>query len=193
MMSQLGGSAFSAIKFLDLFFKDVSKLISVVEEEMKKNDLISSSGGASFWEQSTTHYTPEKWMPRYIVRHYVEKLGGNAKPSPDPESALLVFFNVYLAPIQIKEPKPIAVWGVGSQNEEKSCWDNFNKIATNKDGPDFLGEIPIMKWTEIDGQGQLKEFKYKAISVTELHNEQEVRELVIDPLLEEVKRLRSRK
>ena len=65
-MSQLGGSAFSAIKFLDLFFKDVSKLISVVEEEMKKNDLISSSGGASFWEQSTTHYTPEKWMPRYI-------------------------------------------------------------------------------------------------------------------------------
>jgi len=189
MMSQLGESVISAINFLNDFFKDVSKLITVVEQEMTNNGLISLYGSGSFWDQSATHYLPGKWIPRYIARHYVEKLGDNAKP--DSESALLVFFNVYLTPMQIKEPKPIAVWGVGSQNEEKNCWDNFYKIATNKDGPDFLDKITITEWNAIDDQRQLKEFKYKAISVAELRNEQEVKKIVIDPLLEEIRKLRE--
>ena len=189
-MNKLGESASSAIKGLNGFFKDVSQVIKVVEEEMAKTQLTPLSS-SSFWNQSTLYYLPGQWMPRWIVRHYVRNLGDNTKDEknkPDSKTPWFAFFNVYLTPMKTKEPT--AVWGVGTRTANDELWGFINEIQACDDGPDFLDEIPIIKeWKTIEVK-QLSKFKYKAISITELTNTQEVKRIVTDPLVVEVKKLR---
>jgi hypothetical protein len=187
-MSELGESVFGAVNFLNDFFKDVSKLVTTVEESMTGNKLAPLWGGASFWYYSRAYYAPTQWMPRYIVRQYVSEAPDNSKP--DKKSPWFAFFNVYFTPKQILEP--VAVWGFGTQDEREDLWKSFDKIALNKDGPDFLVGVPVEDWKPIEELPKpLTNFKYQASSVVELNNAQTVDEVVVQPLLREIERLRG--
>lgn len=186
-MSELGESVFKAVNFLNEFFKDVSRLVTVVEESMTSNKLVSLWGGASFWYSSATYYAPTKWMPRYIARQYVEEAIEDSKP--DRKSPWFAFFSVYFTPKRIQEP--VAVWGIGMQDEQEDLWQPFSKIALNQDGPDFLVMVPVEKWEALQNPKPLSSFKYQARLVVELDNTQTVEKLVIQPLLEEIQKLRE--
>lgn len=187
-MSELGESVFKAVSFLNEFFKDVSRLVTVVEESMTSNKLVSLWGNASFWYSSTTYGAPTRWMPRYIVRQYVEETVEDS--GPDKKSPWFAFFGVYFTPKRIQEP--VAVWGIGMQDEQKNLWQPFNKIALKRGGPDFLVKASVEKWEALQNPPEpLSSFKYQARLVVELNNTETVERLVIQPLLEEIQKLRE--
>jgi hypothetical protein len=187
-MSELGASVFRAFNFLAEFFRDVSRLVSVVEERMAGDDLVSLWGNQAMWGRSSTYYIPAKWVPTHVVRQYVEEPADGSKP--DRESPWFVFFNVYFAPERFGEP--IAVWGVAMQSGGKDLWQPFDTLTISQDGPDFLDEIPVDEWRSVEDLPKaLSSFKYRARRVVELKDAEIVDELVVRPLLQEVRKLRE--
>lgn len=187
-MSELGKSVFKAIIFLNEFFKDISKLITTVEEGMTRNKLVSLWGSQSYWGRSGTYYTPTKWMPTYVARQYVEESADGSKP--DKKSPWFVFFNVYFTPKKIEEP--VAVWGLGVQIGGKDLWQPFDKLALSEDGPSFLEAASVDEWESVESLPKsLSSFKYRARRVVDLKDAKTADEIVIRPLLEEVHKLRE--
>ena len=187
-MSQLGESVFKAVDFLNEFLKDVSKLVTTVEEHMTSNKLAPLWGSASFWDHSHAYYSPAQWLPRYVARHYVEKPAEGQKPNAS--APWFTFFNVYLTPKQIQEP--IAVWGFGTQDEKEDLWEAFYKLTLNYDGPTFPFLIPTQEWKALEElPAPLSSFKYQARLVVELSDAQIVNEVVIQALLKEIIELRK--
>lgn len=187
-MNELGKSVFKAVDFLNEFLKDVSKLVTTVEENMSSNKLAPLWGSASFWDHSHAYYSPTQWLPRYVARHYVAKPAEGQKA--DTSAPWFAFFNAYLTPKQIQEP--IAVWGFGTQNRQEDLWDTFYKLTLNYDGPTFPFSIPVEGWKALaDLPGPLSSFKYQARLVVDLDSAQVVDEVVIQPLLKEINELRK--
>ena len=187
-MSELGESVVMAINFLDEFFKDISRLVTTVEERITADKLVPLWGGTSFWYTSTAYYSSAKWMPKYIVRQYVEECTEDSKP--DRNSLWFAFFNIYFTPIKIKEP--VAIWGIGRQSEKTDLWEIFDKIALDKEGPDFLTDVPMKNWESVkDLPKPLVEFKYQSELVVNLCDSQTVENVIIQPLLKEIEIIRE--
>jgi len=186
-MSELGESVFNAFTFLNDFLKDVSKLVTIVEEKLTNKRLMALGDAATFWDHSRAYYAPTQWMPQYIVRHYSAKLGLESKRRW--KAPWVAFFNVYIAPDQTKEP--VAVWGVATQNEIKNIWNILKNFGLYQKNPDYLNKVPTLQWeTTMDLPESLSSFKYMSINLLELNNAQKVDEIVIEPLLLEIKELR---
>ena len=187
-MSELGKSVFKAVNFLNDFFKDISKLVTTVEENMNSNKLATLGDAASFWYHSRAYYAPTKWMPRYIARQYVAEAPENSKP--DRKAPWFAFFIVYLTPKAIEEPA--AVWGIGTQHEKEDLWAPLDKVALKNDGPDFLVTVPVVEWRSVEDIPEpLSSLKFQAKAIVELNNAQTVDEVIIQPLLEEIRELRE--
>jgi hypothetical protein len=188
-MTKLGESVFKAVNFLTDFFKDVSKLVTTIEDNMTSNKLVSLWGGTGFWFYSRAYYAPTKWIPRYVVRQYVAEAPDDSKPNQ--KAPWFAFFNVYFTPKEIQEP--VAVWGIGTQTEEEDLWKCFDRVLLDQNGPDFLTAVPIESWKElVPPPKPLSSFKYQAMLAVELSSAQTVDKVVIQPLLAEVEELRER-
>ena len=52
-------------------YTDIGRIIQVIEEEIKNNNLIAVSGDASVtWENSSAYYKPESWLQSWFARAY---------------------------------------------------------------------------------------------------------------------------
>ena len=101
-MSELGESVFDAFNFLNEFLKDVSKLITTVEEKLTNKHLIALGDAATFWDHSRAYYAPGQWMPKYLIRHYTE--GIDLESKKHWKVPWLVFFVIYLYPARFRQP-----------------------------------------------------------------------------------------
>ncbi len=186
-MNELGQSVCRAIDFLDEFFKDVSKLLTNIEQSMASSKLLPYGDAATFWYHSRAYYSPHQWLPRYFARIYVSKDPSDSKP--DKKSKLFAFFNACLKPINFDQP--IAVWGIGQQAEKKDIWhvlDSLGLFNVNNPILNFVSEIQDEKWQELKNVPvALSDFKFRSNYLIELNNSHTAKEKVIDPLLEELK------
>jgi hypothetical protein len=179
-MSELGESAIRAIEWLATFHKDVSKLISSVEDNMRGRGLISLWTSTSISGSSATYYNPSGWMPRYLYRSYVPA------PQEDQRPELLqrrwAFFLVYLTP---KCKEPMALWGVASLHAPGNPWDVMKPILLRDDGPPFLDSSNVSQWENIkDRPESVESLVYRACPIVELKNGGIVEEVVVSPLVE---------
>ena len=188
-MSELGKSVFTAFEFLNDFLKDASKLFTEIEESMGNNDLAAIGDAAIFWGHSRAYYAPNKWLPKYLARHYVAKPIGKEKANI--KSPWFAFFVVYLTPPTAGEP--FAVWGIGKKDEEGDLWEIFNEIGLHHiDGSGLFEMQSTENWKSPKKLSKrLKSLKYQARPVIELYSAQVLEEIVIGPLIKEVKELRE--
>lgn len=187
-MTDLGESVFNAIEFLIEFYKDVSSLVTAVEERMAREGLAHLYGTTAFWKRSYTYYSPTSWMPRWVARLYSVK--GDESSKGEPKAPWFTFFNVYFTCKHLDEPA--AVWGFGTQDSVKSLGTPLSQLLVADDGPDFLTELPVAAWKPVEEiPKQLSSFQYQARAVVELQDAQTVDELVVLPLLAQVDRLRK--
>jgi hypothetical protein len=186
-MSDLGKSVFSAIEFLNEFYRDVSRLVATVEERMSGEGLGHLYGTTAFWKRSYTYYSPSGWMPRWLMRWYSIIPENGSKGNP--KARWFVFFNVYFTPKHVGEP--VAAWGFGTQTSGKSLETPLSQLLVANDGPDFLEAVPVKDWREVQEiPERLSDLRYQARAVVELCDAQTVDRLVVRPLLTEVERLR---
>jgi hypothetical protein len=185
-MSDLGESVINAFSFLDGFVKDVSKLVTTVEENITSNKLTPLWGSNSFWAHSHAYYSPVSWLPRYVARQYVSEVDEDSKPSK--RAPWFAFFCVYFTPEPINEP--VAVWGFGIQKEKKELWEPFNQLLLNNRGPGFLVTVPVEEWESLETVPKpLSAFKYQARFAVELSSAQVVDQIVIQTMNKEISEL----
>jgi hypothetical protein len=187
-MSELGESVFDAIEFLTKFYKDISSLVTTVEERMSSEGLAHLYGTTAFWKRSYTYYSPTSWMPRWVARLYTVKVEESSKG--EAMAPWFAFFNIYFTPKHLDEPA--AVWGFGTQDSLKNLGTPLSQLLVADDGPNFLTELPVTEWEPVeDIPEQLSSFQYQARAVVELNDAQTVEELVVLPLVAHVDRLRK--
>lgn len=187
-MSDLGSSVYKAVQFLAEFHKDVSRLVTAVEERMESQGVAHLYGSTAFWKRSYTYYAPGYWMPRWVARWYAEKTEDGAKG--EERAPWFAFFNVYFTPRQIEEP--VAMWGSGTQDSTQSLSIPLSELLVAEDGPSFLAEVPVNEWEPLGEIPEpLSSFRYRARLVVELGDARTVEELVTAPLLAEMARLRK--
>lgn len=187
-MSELGQSVCEAVRFLRGFFADVSKLLTVVEDAMTKAGLASPWGSSSFWYYSYSYTLPNRWMPSFVVRQYVEGTADGSKP--DRNAEWYAFFDVHFAPQALGEP--VAIWGISRLEGSRSVWVSLDRLLLGDRALKFLGRSTVDEWQIIsDPTFHLREMKYRARPVVELCDENTVRKLVLQPLLTEIEMVRA--
>lgn len=187
-MTELGTSVFKAIEFIAAFHTDVSLLVTTVEERMLGQRLAPFYGSSAIWNRSTAYQSGTNWMPRWIARLYAPSTRGGKKPNM--HSGWFACFNVYFTPKYIGEP--VAIWGIGRQRGEEDLSDPVGQLLVHRDGPDFLLRATLQDWEPV---GMLSEalsmFRYQASLVVELNDVETVERLVVQPLLDEIGKLRD--
>ena len=187
-MSELGASIIAASGFLRSFFSDVSKLLTVVEGEMTGSGLISPFGTGSFWNRSSSYAFPSLWIPNYVARQYVEAPPEGAKVSN--VAGWYAFVVVHFAPQAVGEPS--VIWGTATLKSVQYVWTSLNKLALAERGPKFLNRIPVEDWQILPEPGQdLRELCYRPRAVVDLRDEATVQQVVVQPLLELVEKVRA--
>lgn len=187
-MGNLGTGVYDAFSFLEKFSADVSKLVTLVEENLKNKRLIALGDAATFWDHSRAFYAPGQWLPKYIIRHYTEDLEPEAKRAW--KAPWLLFFAVYLYPDQFRQP--VAAWGSITQAGAKSFWNLLKSAEVYRKDPQFLTSVPATEWTEVkDLPDSFSTFKYQSTWLIELKDAKTVDSLVIEPLVEEASILKS--
>lgn len=187
-MSDLGTSVIQAHGFLRGFFGDVSKLLTVVEGEMTGAGLASPFGAGSIWNRSYSYAYPSLWIPNYVARQYVE-----ASPEGEKVGNLAgwyAFVVVHLAPQAVGEPS--VIWGTATLKSVQYVWTSLNKLVLVERGPKFLARIPVEDWQSLSEPGyDLRELSYRARAVVDLHDEAMVKEIITQPLIELVEKVRA--
>ncbi len=187
-MSELGNSVGQAIGFLRGFFSDVSKLVTVVEGEMTASGLASPWGSGSRWGASSSYAESPRWVPNYVARQYVEAPSEGAKANN--VAGWYAFFVVHFAPRPIGEPT--AIWGTATLNTVQYVWTSLDKLLMPERGPRFLTRLPVEDWQTLREPGQdVRELRYRACAVVDLRDETMVREIVTQPLLGLVEKVRE--
>ena len=187
-MGNLGTGVYDDFSFLEKFSADVSKLVTLVEENLKNERLIALGDAATFWDHSRAFYAPGQWLPKYIIRHYTEDLEPEAKRAW--KAPWLLFFAVYLYPDEFRQP--VAAWGSITQAGAKSFWNLLKSAEVYRKDPQFLTSVPTKEWTEVkDLPDSFSTFKYQSTWLTELKDAKTVDSVVIEPLVKEANILKS--
>ena len=182
-MNELGRSVFNAFGFLNDFLKDVSKMVTTIEEKMTNNQLIGLGDAATFWDHSRAYYAPGQWLPKYIVRHYAAK-NVELENWRQWKVPSLLFIAIYLTPQKFKEP--VVVWGSASQEEKKNFWNILKEFGLLVQNPEFLKQVPAVEWVPVDHHIKfLTELKYRSEFLVNIGDATAVENKIIKPLLEE--------
>jgi hypothetical protein len=182
-MSDLGKSVFNAVEFLTEFYKDVSRLVTTVEDRVSSEGLVSLYGSRAIWNRSISYHSPTLWMPKWVATLYsVKEDEGSGREERAPWCA---FFVVYFTPKKIGEP--VAIWGIGTQTASKNLGAKLSELVAVDDGPGFLTEVSVTEWELVDEVPEvLSSLQYQARLAVELKDAQIVDEVVVVPLVEEM-------
>jgi hypothetical protein len=186
-MSELGASVVQALGFLRGFFGDVSKLLTVVENEMTGAGLASPWGATSMWRSSNSYWYPARWVPNYVVRQYVQAPQDGEKLSNIAD--WYAFCAVHFAPHKLGEPT--AIWGMATLHKPQNVWTSLGSMVLTERGPKFLTQQAVDEWQAFAEPAQdVREFRYRARAVVDLCDETMVQRVVVQPLLELVEQAR---
>ena len=165
---EIGPAIKHSYEFLTGVFSDTSKLLTIVEERMKKNKFHSLWGSASVWNRSAAYYGYYGWLPHYMSRVYVDTLSSENKPSL--EKKLCVFVNIYFVPRELEQP--VILFGVVKFRLE-DIWTTWNNIMLNNEEPEFIDSDRIEEWKEIEveSEASIDKIFYQIRRLTEIKNQ----------------------
>ena len=182
-MSELGESVITAIKFLDRFNRDLSKLVSTVEDGLRHEKFLpmwNSSG--SVWDRSAAYNSPTGWTVRYLFRAYAYP-PADATPPDTKAQTRWGFFVAYLTPKRVAEP--IAVWGTASLPAPGDPWPPMKQLLARDDGPSFVQTECVDQWTDTSDNIQpLVSLTYQVCPIVMLKDSSTVEKTVVMPLIE---------
>jgi hypothetical protein len=175
----VGEAIKNAFQFLGLIFADTSKLLTVVEEYMNKENFVSFYGATSVWNRSWAYYGFYGWLPHYLCRVYVPKEGPEKGPSS--KGKLLAFVNIYFVPENV--PQPVVVSGAAYLKSEN--FDNsWTSLMLSASGPNFISSVDQESWATYQGdsESQIESVHYKVYPLVQFEDQLKVeavcRELV---------------
>jgi hypothetical protein len=183
-MSELGRSAKEATEWLLRFCGDVSKLITNVEENLRKRGVRCPWDATATYHQSKAYNQPDRWLPRFLYRVYI--LPGPDEPADNAQTRW-AFFLVSLTPKLL--PEPVAVWGVLSLKTPGNVWPFIDPWLMRDDGPPFLNRLEVTSWEVPPGCPEgVESFTYRACAMVELKDSQIVEEKVVQPIWDQLNR-----
>jgi hypothetical protein len=180
-MSELGPSIKQTVEFLQSIHKDISSLISAVNEGLKKVGFESMTGNsACYGAASKSPDYPLWWMPRTFFRVYAL-----SPTDPDSKHHQVVVFQVFMVPKKLSQP--IALWGLAMQETpDDDTLTRLRAFFESPDGPQFLDRELETRWRTVPNTG-FDSFEFCSCPLVELKDQAAVEQTVINPLIERLK------
>jgi hypothetical protein len=179
---QIGYAIKEAFRFLKPIFADTARLMSIVDERMKRHKLTSLWGAASAWGRSTAYYGDYGWITRYLNRLFVRSPKKNAKPSFKEKKG--AFVNVYFEPELVDQP--IVVYGAIKSNDE-NIWPSWQSLLAVNNGPQFVTSEKVNEWAEYEEIRDPIVF-FKVVPLVDINNQKAV-ESMCDEAVEKFLRI----
>jgi hypothetical protein len=183
-MSELGPSIKQAMEFLQKIHKDISKLISAVDEGMSEAGFESLIGNACIGAGSKSSQWPLSWMPRTFYRVY----GQSLSPTDQEHGQVVVFFQVFMVPKLVSQP--IALWGLAVQKSSDEVFTRLNPYFNSHEGPEFLDRERETSWRGVLNTG-FDLFEVRSCPLVELKDQAAVEETILNQLLERLQSIRK--
>ena len=174
-----------AFNFLAGIFSDTSKLLTIVEEKMKKDKYYPLWGSVSVWDRSWAYYGYYGWLPNYICRFYVPM--PFPKEKPKILKGLGAFINIYFVPQELEQP--IIVFGAVKIRQE-DFWKSWVTHMLQNEGPTFVQSDNSEEWISktLDGNDPIDTIYYRVRPLTEV-NAQPLAITICDDVIKKVKEL----
>lgn len=159
----IGPSIKTSFEFLEKIFSDTSKFLTVIEEYVKKYNLIAAWGSTSVWDRSSAYYGFYGWLPHYLCRVYMHKDPSGKKPNT--EEKFFLFVNIYFTPENITQP--IVLFGV-TELKEDDFFNSWDSLMLSTSGPNFVNSDHISEWeifndNKIDSSINMIHYKVKPL------------------------------
>lgn len=164
----LGPAIKESFEFLGLIFANTSKLLTVIEEYMKKENFVSFYGATSVWDRSWAYYGFYGWLPHYLCRVYVPKEGSGKKPNT--RDKIFQFVNIYFMPENVLEP--VVVFGITKLRREEFD-NNWSTLMLLNSGPNFINSERVESWEACygDAESAIEVIHYKVIPLVEFKDQ----------------------
>jgi hypothetical protein len=179
-MTDFGQTVRAAIDALFQFHRDVSRLVRCVEERVKDRGLVSPVGGTSMAGRSLHYSFPERWMPRYVCRLYVQPASDDPREVAK-QHRVGAFFCVFFTPREVNEAT--AMWGTVSCPDPVELFLRLTPLLFRDQGPSFPIAATTVDWTTTTVSSC--EITYRTIPLMELTDAVKVETVVVDTLLDQ--------
>ena len=173
--------------WVNRFLGDVAEAAQEVDSGLSHAGFVSAYRNGCMWDGSTSIQGSNLWLPRYVLRVYVEPQ--HRAPGSSQRPPWCGFFAVHLRPTrQTVFSGPVASWGVVSQanlTQPVDIWKGAETVGIARRDPLFLSSPRVEKWQEVDAGLRPSEFElieYMARPVSELRTANIVRSIVAEPL-----------
>jgi hypothetical protein len=174
-----GPTILQGIRFIDLLNKDISRLLTAVDEEMQAVEY-PPLWSECYFKSSAVAGKPIAWVPRVFVRVYL--------PEGDiwETHSNFAFFSVYLTPKYHDEP--LALWGIGRRKTGEKPWGPFWESGLlQREGPDFLRKKKVEPFeTNRQFSEVLETLRLAVNPLIELNSEDQLERLVMGPIRKEL-------
>jgi hypothetical protein len=161
------------VRFMDALFRDISHLLSAVDEGMQTLFLTSLWGSPCYFNASKALGGYPAWMPHVFTRNYVPKKAGK-------DFTRFAFFNIYLSPKYFNEP--VAVWGTAERRDMTDIFPVWSAGILNSTGPTFLRMASVDRLTATSDVPELfHSFEFAAKPLLSMNNAEIVSALVVKP------------
>lgn len=186
--------AIGAFDWLRSFFGEVAGIAREVDCALKKEGFVSAYDDTCVWDRSNSIMQAEHWLPRWMLRVYVERSSKSRGPAPC--TPYWGFLGMYLRPRwEDVLPAPVAAWGVVLQEnliKPVDRWKSAEDIGVASADAFFLSSLTVENWQGVASGLRPKEFalmEYMARPVVDLRTTDAVRRIVTVPLVARLKGL----
>ena len=173
----IGAALKETYNFLSEIYSDTSRLLSIVEDYMKKNNFISLWGTGSFWDRSTAYYGDYGWLCHYLSRMYMPKNPNDNKPSINEKIG--AFINVYFVPKNAEQS--IILSGIVKVSQD-DFFKSWKETMLDNYGPEFVTADCLESWevVKIGDDSALQEVIFKTRHLIEVNNQIKAKALCDD-------------
>ena len=184
----IGAALRETYNFLSEIYSDTSRLLSIVEDYMKKNNFISLWGTGSFWDRSTAYYGNYGWLCHYLSRVYVYKNPNDDKPSISEKIG--AFINIYFVPKNAEQS--IILSGTAKVNQD-DFFKSWKETMLDNYGPEFVTTDYLEFWESFKtGEGSaLQEVVFKIRPLIEVNNKVKTKTLC-DEVIHKFREIRAK-
>ena len=194
MTMSSGSEAIGAFDWLRSFFGEVAGIAREVDCALKREGFVSAYDDTCIWERSNSILQADLWLPRWMLRVYVERTCKSRGPAPS--TPYWGFLGMYLRPRwEDVLPAPVAAWGVVLQEnliEPVDRWKPAEDVGLASADPFFLSSVTVENWQGVANCFRPKEFalmEYMARPVVDLRTTDAVKRIVTVPLVARLKGL----